>query len=171
MIDMQAIFGDASYKLTSSFGYRSPLGLPSGASLFHQGVDWSVALGTKIGSFADGTVLDAGYNSAKGNYVTVKHSDGLISEYGHLDAISVNAGQSILKGGVLGSAGNTGISSGTHLDFRIKKDGVYIDPLKYTGTAGDGSSSSIDVSGVTDIIKNNWYFIAGGLLLVAVFTK
>ncbi len=168
MIDMKAIFGDVKYKLTSPFGYRSPLGLPAGASKFHQGIDWSVPAGTKIGAFESGKVLDTGFNKAKGNFVRIQHSSGLVSEYGHLDSVAVRSGQTLSKGGLLGFAGNTGISSGVHLDFRLSKDGNYFDPLKYGGEAG---GSTVDVGGITDLIKDNWYFIAGGLLIVAVLSK
>lgn len=172
MIDLKAIFGDVQYKLTSPFGYRSVLGLPAGASAFHQGVDWAVPSGAKIGAFESGKVDFVGFDNSRGNYVRVAHSGGIFSEYSHLESVLVSKGQTLPKGGVLGIAGDTGIASGVHLDFKIKKDGKYIDPLKLdTATLGGVSGLNIEVDALMDMIKNYWYYIAGGLLLFAVFTK
>ena len=82
--------------VTSGFGYRiHPI---TGKLSFHYGVDIGAPLGRDITAFADGTVELVGYNSTYGNYLFIRHRDGIISFYGHCDSIDVDEGQLVQMG-------------------------------------------------------------------------
>ncbi len=113
-------------RITSEFGSRiSPItGMPE----FHSGLDLASAEGTEIMSVADGIIQDAGYDSVAGYYVKIDHSDGFVSSYSHLDSYSVEAGDEITAGEVLGIMGTTGASTGVHLHLSFILDGVRVNP-------------------------------------------
>lgn len=113
-------------EVSSEFGSRvHPV---SGNIKNHNGIDIAVAEGTEIFACERGTVDFAGYNSGSGNYVVIKHSDGYTSLYLHLSKIKVQNGDIVQKGDLVGLSGSTGIATGPHLHFEIKKDGVYLNP-------------------------------------------
>ena len=110
------------------------------------------------------------------------------SEYAHLNNIGVRGGQSVVAGTQIGTVGSTGISSGNHLDFRIKVNGSYVDPTTYKPTAaqtgnaglngllagigaGGKQMNNINIDGIIDAIKQNWYIVAGGILVIAILTR
>ncbi len=70
-----------------------------------------------------------------GLYVVLRHGDGFTTRYGHLSAFTVAAGDTVAAGQVIGLSGNTGYSTGPHLHFEIRVDGVPVDPLPYLMTA------------------------------------
>ncbi len=98
----------------------------------HLGVDYAAPFGTPVVSAGDGTVTYKGWKSGFGNYVEVKHSFGLITGYGHLRGFSkdIKRGEKILQGQVLGYVGMTGDATGPHLDYRMEKNGRFVDPLR-----------------------------------------
>ncbi|MFR9721743.1 transglycosylase family protein [Streptomyces sp. MS19] len=101
---------------------------------YHTGVDFPVATGTTVKSVAAGEVVSAGWAGSFGYEVIVRHADGRYSQYAHLSAISVSAGQPVSGGQRLGRSGSTGNSSGPHLHFEIRTGpgfGSDIDPLAY----------------------------------------
>ena len=108
----------------------------------HQGVDYAAPSGTPVKAVGDGTVEKAGWGNGYGNMVVLKHSGGLESMYSHLSrfAPSVKAGTRVRQGQVIGYVGATGYATGPHLDFRIKKNGQYINPAKVVSQRGDGIS-------------------------------
>jgi murein DD-endopeptidase MepM/ murein hydrolase activator NlpD len=87
--------------------------------------------GNPVSATAAGTVTFAGGSAccSYGLYVIVKHTDGYTSLYGHLSSISVSEGQEVTQGQLLGKSGSTGRSTGAHLHFEVRKDGVAVDPL------------------------------------------
>ena len=100
------------FVITSRFEYRW--------GSFHRGVDISgTGYGSPILSIADGVVYKTGFGSNEGNYIIVKHSDTLYSQYMHLAKIQCSAGQHVGKGQRIGSMGSTGFSTGTHLHLGI----------------------------------------------------
>ena len=120
-------FTDASYQITSPFGYRySPI---SGASELHDGTDLA-APQTDVVAASAGQVTFAGWEPGFGNHVVIDHGAGITTLYGHLASIApgVAAGVSVVVGQPVGVEGSTGWSTGIHLHFTIKKDGVAIDP-------------------------------------------
>jgi hypothetical protein len=97
----------------------------------HQGVDYSAPSGTPIVSIGDGRVVQAGWNGGFGRYVEIRHNNVYSSCYGHLSGYGggVSRGAKVSQGQVVGYVGSTGLSTGPHLDFRIKKFGSYVNPL------------------------------------------
>jgi murein DD-endopeptidase MepM/ murein hydrolase activator NlpD len=113
--------------ISSGFGYRTaPI---AGASTYHEGVDIAASRGTTVSSAKDGTVISAGYVSGFGYQVVVDHGDGDVTYYSHLYSYNVLPGDYVSQGQKIGGVGSTGTSTGNHLDFRVQRNGEYIDPL------------------------------------------
>lgn len=105
----------------------------------HTGIDFPVATGTSVKSIASGTVVTAGWGGAYGNQVVIKHADGHYSQYGHMSALSVSAGQTVAAGQQVGLSGATGNATGPHLHFEIRTGPEYgsdIDPIAYLASHG-----------------------------------
>lgn len=120
-----------SYPVTSPFGLRiHPV---YGTERFHSGVDFGTPLGTPILAVLDGVVVTAGPGGGYGNVVIVKHADGLSTVYAHLSIIYVKPGEFVKQGQVIALSGNTGVSTGPHLHFEVRKDGTPTDPIPYLG--------------------------------------
>lgn len=116
------------YYVSSYYGYRkNPV---TGNEEFHRGVDIAVPTGTIVYAAHDGTVTVAAYDSHYGNYVVIE-IDGYTTKYAHMDTLSVSAGQTVEKGTVIGTTGNTGSSTGSHLHIECLYDGEYYNPLFY----------------------------------------
>ena len=98
----------------------------------HLGIDYAAPKGTPVSTIGDGTVISAGWTrSGYGIAVKVKHPNGYISYYGHLSKIrrGMRRGKRVKKGQVIGYVGSTGLSTGLHLDFRLKKNEKFINFL------------------------------------------
>ena len=116
-------------QLTSSFGARrDPFTL---ADSLHPGLDVDVDLGAPVHVTADGVVAEAGYHPEYGNVVTVSHGFGIQTRYAHLQRFVVRQGTSVRRGQVVGHAGSTGRSTGTHLHYEVWIDGHAVNPLQY----------------------------------------
>lgn len=98
----------------------------------HQGIDYAAAAGTPVSAVADGTVTFAGWKGANGRLVVLRHGAGYETTYGHLSrfARGVRAGRRVGQGDVIAYVGSTGLSSGPHLDFRVKQGGKPLNFLK-----------------------------------------
>ncbi len=106
----------------------------------HNGIDYAAPSGTPVLAVADGTVTRAGWDSGGGgNRIWLRHSRGLESAYLHLRGFAkgIKSGVRVRKGQVIGYVGSTGMSTGAHLDFRIKQNGKYINPDRLPTTPGD----------------------------------
>ena len=114
--------------ISSYYGYRKNPN--TGNEELHRGVDIAVPTGTIVYAAHDGTVTTATYDSYYGNYVVIE-KDGYTTKYAHMDSLSVSAGQSITKGTVIGTTGNTGSSTGSHLHIECLYNGEYYNPLFY----------------------------------------
>ncbi|SFK14441.1 Murein DD-endopeptidase MepM and murein hydrolase activator NlpD, contain LysM domain [Marinilactibacillus piezotolerans] len=116
--------------VTSPFGYRiHPI---YGDRRMHTGID--IAGSGPIIAARSGTVVAASYNRGLGYFVQLDHGDGYQSVYGHMQPnLQVSIGDTIEQGQRLGTMGTTGTSTGVHLDFKILKDGDYVDPAPYIG--------------------------------------
>lgn len=97
----------------------------------HLGVDFAAPTGTPIRSVAHGRVLFAGPKGPNGNFIRIQHSDTYETAYLHLSRIEkgVTRGALVKRGQLIGRVGTTGLSTGPHLCFRLRKNGKYIDPL------------------------------------------
>ena len=120
----------SSHYVTSPLGSRYT-GI-AGASTNHMGIDIGrVGYTTQAVAAKAGTVIISSYNKYRGNYVVVSHGSGNTTTYQHLSKRSVNVGDKVAQGQVLGITGSTGVSSGAHLHFEITENGQIVDPLKY----------------------------------------
>ncbi|MFB7967679.1 MULTISPECIES: transglycosylase family protein [Streptomyces] len=111
----------------------------SWSSGYHTGVDFPVPTGTSVKSVAPGRVVSAGWAGAYGYEVVIRHSDGKYSQYAHLSALHVRAGQSVSGGQRIARSGSTGNSTGPHLHFEIRTGPGYgsdVDPLAYLRAGG-----------------------------------
>jgi murein DD-endopeptidase MepM/ murein hydrolase activator NlpD len=112
--------------ISSRYGWRTdPF---SGQRSFHNGLDIAANLGNPVTAAMEGRVLETGYLANFGNYILIGHHSGYSSFYGHLSAIFVKAGQSVLLGTRIGAVGSTGYSTGPHLHFTVFKDGYTLNP-------------------------------------------
>ena len=115
--------------VSSYYGYRiNPV---TGQEQFHCGVDIAVPTGTTVLAAMDGTVTTATYDASYGNYVVIEDSNGYCTKYAHMDTLSVSAGQTVTHGTTIGTTGNTGSSTGSHLHIECLYNGEYYNPLFY----------------------------------------
>ena len=96
----------------------------------HRGVDYAAPTGTPAQSVGDGTVIFAGVQGGYGNVVEIRHGSGHTTLYAHLSKIHVRKGQTVQKGQTIGAVGSTGWSTGPHLHFEFRVNGVHVDPQK-----------------------------------------
>lgn len=98
----------------------------------HLGVDYAAPTGTPVHAVADGVVTFKGWGGGGGNTLKIKHAGNLVTGYLHLSrfAKGIRQGSRVQQGDLIGYVGSTGTSTGPHLDYRIWKNGVNIDPLK-----------------------------------------
>lgn len=98
----------------------------------HLGIDYAAPVGTPVQAVADGTVKFAGRKGGFGNFVEVRHANGYTTMYGHLKSFGkgVKAGAKVKQGQTVGYVGSTGLSTGPHLDFRVKEKNKFVDFLK-----------------------------------------
>lgn len=98
----------------------------------HTGIDISTnRIGDSILATADGKVIDIHYDSSLGNSVTIQHSHGFTTRYGHLRSFAVKKGQRVFQGDVIGYLGNTGKTTGPHLHYEVYLGTSLIDPLRF----------------------------------------
>ena len=106
----------------------------------HHGVDYAAPVGTPVQSIGDGTVIAKGWDKkGGGNYVKIKHNSTYTTTYMHLSKFGkgIAQGVKVKQGQTIGYVGSTGASTGPHLDFRLQKNGTYIDPLKFKSPSAD----------------------------------
>lgn len=106
---------------------------------YHTGVDFAVATGTSVKAVTAGTVVSAGWGGSYGYEVVIRHGDGKFSQYGHLSALTVKAGQKVGAGQRIARSGSTGNSTGPHLHFEVRTGpgfGSDVDPLAYLRAGG-----------------------------------
>ncbi len=97
----------------------------------HKGIDWACPIGTAVKASCAGTVVGAGWVNGYGYCITISHSDGRQTRYGHLSKILVSSGQHVAQGEKIALSGNTGRSTGPHIHFEIIINGSQVDPFKY----------------------------------------
>ena len=127
--DNPAFFQPVPGEFGSGFGNRvHPI---FGTVRFHAGVDFSADMGDPIQAAASGTVTQAKYREGYGNTVMIDHGDGWSTLYAHLSSFAVSVGAQVALGQTIGAIGSTGWSTGPHLHFEIRFEGVPQDPAKY----------------------------------------
>ena len=98
----------------------------------HPGIDYAAPIGTRVRSIGDGRVVYCGWKGGFGRFIKIKHPRGYYTTYGHLKryAKGIKVGAKVRQGQVIGSVGSSGLSTGPHLDFRMIKNGRYINFLR-----------------------------------------
>jgi len=113
----------------SRFGYRTdPI---NGKMKMHAGLDIVVSSGTPVRAPADGVVSFAGWDDYYGKLVSIDHGFGVLTRYGHNSQIYVQVGQKVDKYDVISIAGSTGRSTGPHLHYEVRVNGVPVNPANY----------------------------------------
>lgn len=124
-------------RMTSKFTHtrRHPI---LGGLRPHLGVDYAAPTGTPVKAVGSGTVTQRGWNGGYGNQIVVKHAGGMESMYAHLSgfAAGIRPGAKVRQGQVIGFVGSTGMSTGPHLDFRLRVNGDFVNPAKAINPRG-----------------------------------
>ena len=95
----------------------------------HLGVDYRAPAGAPVVAVADAVVVSAGVSGGAGRMVHLRHANGFETEYLHLSSIAVHAGGRVRQGELIGRVGSSGLATGPHLDYRLKKNGAFINPI------------------------------------------
>lgn len=117
-------------RITSGFTYARPHPILGGVRP-HLAIDYAAPVGTPVRAVADGTVVRAGWDGGNGISVLLRHRRGYETMYNHLSRLGpgIRPGVQVRQRQVIGYVGSTGLSTGPHLDYRVKKDGVFVNPL------------------------------------------
>jgi len=116
-------------RLTQRFGQKiHPI---TKNEYFHKGIDLAAKSGTDIEAAANGKVAAVDYNEQQGHYIVLSHKDGYSSSYSHLGKVVVSVGSIVRQGEVIAKLGNSGVSTGPHVHFEIRKDGEAVDPAEF----------------------------------------
>jgi murein DD-endopeptidase MepM/ murein hydrolase activator NlpD len=117
-------------RITSGFTYARPHPILGGVRP-HLAVDYGAPVGTPVRAVADGTVMVAGWNGGNGIQVHLRHHAGYETQYNHLSRLGpgIRAGGRVSQRQVIGYVGSTGLSTGPHLDYRVAKNGRFVNPL------------------------------------------
>ena len=118
-------------RLGSPFGLRlDPFGRGRAS---HEGLDFVAPHGAPVVAAAGGVVVNAAYHPEFGNLVEINHGGELITRYAHLASMDVEVGSAVRRGQKVGALGSTGRSTGPHLHFEVKENGLPIDPAAFLG--------------------------------------
>ncbi len=114
---------------SSNFGYRiDPF---TGLQSFHEGIDFPATTGTDVVAAASGKVIAAGWHPQYGKIVEIDHGNGLVSVYAHTSQVFVNEGDLVMRGQRIALVGSTGRSTGPHLHFEVRLNGVPQNPARF----------------------------------------
>ena len=120
----------SNYTITEYWGYGLRSDIGESSSRMHDGIDIAgLGCGSPIYAANNGTVTYASWYPGYGNYIEINHGSGIITFYGHLNAIYVSSGQRVSKGQNIAAMGNTGYSYGCHLHYGMKLNGSSANPL------------------------------------------
>jgi murein DD-endopeptidase MepM/ murein hydrolase activator NlpD len=98
----------------------------------HLGIDYAAPVGTPVQALGDGRVIYKGWKGGYGRFVAIRHNSRYTTTYAHLHryASGLKKGQTVKQGQIIGYVGASGLSTGPHLDFRMKRDGSFVNPLR-----------------------------------------
>jgi murein DD-endopeptidase MepM/ murein hydrolase activator NlpD len=115
--------------VTSGFGFRTdPF---TGLTQMHEGLDISNRVGTPVVTPADGIISDAGTDLVHGRMLVVSHGFGMATRYSHLSKVTVRVGQKVKRGDKVAEVGMTGRTTGPHLHYEVKLNGISANPMRY----------------------------------------
>ena len=135
--DRVIIKGSMAEKTTSIVAFATPSrgivtsGFGERWGKMHCGMDIGAVSGSPILAALDGVVSYSGWEQGYGNTITINHANNIMTLYGHCSKINVVLGQSVKKGDVIGAVGSTGNSTGPHLHFEVRVNGVAVNPTSY----------------------------------------
>ena len=115
----------------------------------HHGVDYAAPTGTPVVTVGDGTVIEKGWDKkGGGNYLKIRHNSTYTTTYMHLNGFAkgIQKGSKVKQGDLIGYVGSTGMSTGPHLDFRLNKNGTYINPLTFNPPSAEPVSEDNKVA-------------------------
>jgi murein DD-endopeptidase MepM/ murein hydrolase activator NlpD len=119
---------------SSNFGYRiDPF---TGLQSFHEGIDFPAEVGTSIVAAASGKVVEAGYHPQYGKVLEIDHGNGLLSRYAHASELLVQNGDLVVRGQRVAAVGSTGRSTGPHLHFEVRLNGIPQNPARFLQSPG-----------------------------------
>lgn len=125
--DYPVIFPVKEPYISSGFGKRKhPI---YRTQKYHTGIDFAEAWGTPVYAAGNGVVIRKGYDSGYGNYIEIKHAGGFHSLYAHLSKALVNTGDSVRMGKHIACVGNSGLTTGNHLHYEIRKSNRFLNPV------------------------------------------
>lgn len=122
---------DLAWKeISSPFGYRGSMAVGTSD---HDGIDIPASTDTPIYAGRNGIIIKQEYNDSEGNYMEIDHQNGLVTEYMHMTRFNseLQAGSQVKRGQVIGYVGSTGWSTGAHLHFGVRLNGVRVNPLGF----------------------------------------
>ena len=125
---------DPDFRLTSGFGPRYHPILHT--VRVHTGLDMALPAGRPVYAASSGKVVFTGWGGAYGNLVKIQHADGVQTWYGHLSEVGARVGDLVAPGAVIGRVGTTGLSTGPHLHFEVRLNGVLRDPAPWLPAHG-----------------------------------
>jgi murein DD-endopeptidase MepM/ murein hydrolase activator NlpD len=114
-------------RITSYFGYRYHPILHF--TRFHAGLDFGASWGSPIVAAADGQVVGAGWAGGYGRQVRIAHGGGIVTTYSHMSQIAAEPGTFVHQGQLIGYVGSSGLSTGPHLHYEVRRDGQPVNPL------------------------------------------
>ena len=115
--------------VTSGFGFRTnPF---TGLTQMHEGIDISNRVGTVVAAPADGIISDMGSDLAHGRILVISHGLGMTSRFGHLNKVFVKVGQQVKRGDKVAEVGMTGKTTGPHLHYEVRLNGIPVNPVRY----------------------------------------
>jgi murein DD-endopeptidase MepM/ murein hydrolase activator NlpD len=116
-------------RISSPYGWRiHPI---SGRRIFHNGLDIANQLGSPIYVTAEGVVKETGYNRSYGRYIIITHKFGYETMYAHLQKSLKKRGEQVERGEIIGHMGSSGISTGSHVHYEIRRYGKTVNPYQY----------------------------------------
>jgi murein DD-endopeptidase MepM/ murein hydrolase activator NlpD len=119
---------------SSNFGHRiDPF---TGLQTFHEGIDFPAERGTPVVAAASGKVIESGLHPQYGKILAIDHGNGLVSRYAHASEVFVNEGDLVVRGQRVATVGSTGRSTGPHLHFEVRLNGVPQNPARFLRSAG-----------------------------------
>lgn len=133
-------------RITSGFGYRPQF------KRMHKGIDIAMSVGDTVRVALPGVVERVAYEAkGYGNYIVVRHDDGMETRYAHLSSALVGVGQRVISGEAIALSGNTGNSTGPHLHFETRYRGVAVDPTSVFNFLANPQTAVYDTPGATSV--------------------
>jgi len=136
-----------------------------GYSRAHNGIDYAAPLGTEIYAVGDGVITVRGVSGGYGNMVRIRHANGYETGYGHMNGFAAGqaVGSYVRQGDIIGYVGSTGLSTGPHVHFEMKRDGVYVNPATEILPPADpleGEDLDLFLAQL-DVLEGLWSVMAG----------